>query len=179
MSKPLKFNSRYVLALDPSGSYKEGLGTTGWCLLDLKSMKIVKFGYISAASYSAQFPYWDAHISLIDSLAGFHPDIVIEDYLLYGERAYAQINSRLETPQLLGIIKYETYKRGLFVYIQTALQVKIRWSDEILVRKGIIREEHGSYYIGTTRLSSHVKDAIRHAYHYATYNSNYKGGYDE
>ena len=179
MIKQTKFSSRYVLALDPSGAYKEGYGTTGWCLLDLKTSKIMKFGYISASNYSAQFQYWDAHIALIDSLAGYHPDIVVEDYLLYGDRANAQINSRLETPQLLGIIKYETYKRGMFVYIQTALQVKVRWSDEVLVRKGIIREEAGSYFIGTTRLSNHIRDAIRHAFHYATYNSNYKGGYED
>ena len=35
-------NDRYVLALDPSGAYKEGLGTTGWCLLDQQTKKIVK-----------------------------------------------------------------------------------------------------------------------------------------
>ena len=30
--------------------------------------------------------YWDAHINLIDSLAGYHPDIVMEDYLLYSNK---------------------------------------------------------------------------------------------
>ena len=108
-------NSRYVLAMDPSGAYKEGLGTTGWCLLDNETGKVVKFGYIYAGNFSCQFQYWDAHIKLIDGLAGYHPDVVIEDYLLYGERAEAQINSRLETPQLLGIIKYETYRKQRLV----------------------------------------------------------------
>lgn len=169
-------NSRYVLAMDPSGAYKEGLGTTGWCLLDNETGKVVKFGYIYAGNFSCQFQYWDAHIKLIDGLAGYHPDVVIEDYLLYGERAEAQINSRLETPQLLGIIKYETYKRGLFIYIQTAMQVKTRWKDEILCHKGLITQKGKSYYIKDTLVSDHVRDALRHAVHYMTYNSTYKGG---
>ena len=107
--------SRYVLAIDPSGNYQEGLGTTGWCLLDVVTNKVCKFGSIYAGDYSCQFQYWDAHVQLIDSVSGYHPDVVIEDYLLYSNRAEAQTNSRLETPQLIGIIKYETYKRGLFV----------------------------------------------------------------
>jgi hypothetical protein len=168
--------SRYVLALDPSGSYQEGLGTTGWCLYDIKTRKIVKFGFIHAGDYSCQFQYWDAHVKLIDSLSGFHPDVVLEDYLLYGERSSNQINSRLETPQLLGILKYEIWQRGLFVYMQTAMQVKTRWKDELLERKELINTKGNKTYIGTVAVSNHIKDSVRHAIHYATYNSKYKGG---
>lgn len=169
-------NSRYVLALDPSGSYKEGKGHTGWCLLDQKTNKIMKFGVIEAKNYKCQFHYWDAHITLIDSLAGYKPDIVMEDYLLYGERATNQINSRLETPQLIGIIKYEAFKRGIFVYIQTAMQVKTRWPDDLLVHKGYIQKKGRTYYMNNVPLVSHIKDAVRHAAHYMTYNSKYDGG---
>lgn len=168
-------NSRYVLALDPSGSYKEGLGTTGWCLLDQKTNKVMKFGVIAAKDYSCQFQYWDAHVKLLDSLTGYKPDVVIEDYLLYSDRSSSQINSRLETPQLIGIIKYETYMRGMFIYIQTAMQVKTRWTDEILEYKGYIHRSGNKYYMNGTPLVSHIKDSIRHAVHYMTYNSKYKG----
>ena len=168
-------NSRYVLALDPSGNFKEGQGTTGWCLLDLKTNKIAKFGSLKASDYSCQFHYWDAHIKLIDELTGYKPDIVMEDYLLYSNRAEAQTNSRLETPQLIGIIKYEVWKRGLCIYLQTALQVKSRWNDYILENKGYIRRENGFTYINETKISDHIKDSIRHAVHYKTYNTKYKG----
>lgn len=167
-------NSRYVLALDPSGSYQEGLGTTGWCLFDIETNKIAKFGYIYAGDYDCQFKYWHAHVKLIDSLAGYKPDVVIEDYLLYGNRAMNQINSRLETPQLLGIIKYECYMRGLFIYIQTALQVKKRWPDNVLVHKGYIHKDGKGYSICDIPLSDHVRDSIRHAVHYSTFNTKYK-----
>lgn len=168
-------NSRYVLALDPSGNYKEGQGTTGWCLLDMQTDKIMKFGVIKAKDYSCQFQYWDAHIKLIDSLTGYHPDVVIEDYLLYGNRAENQINSRLETPQLIGLIKYECYMRGIFIYIQTAMQVKTRWTDDTLVHKKYIQKHDNHYYMSNTLLSKHVIDSVRHAVHYKTYNSKYKG----
>ena len=46
--------SRYILALDPSGNFKEGKGITGWCLLDTQTKKIAKFGYISAEMYRTQ-----------------------------------------------------------------------------------------------------------------------------
>ena len=86
--------SKYILAFDTSGNFKEGKGITGWCLLDTQTNKIAKFGYISAVMYPNQFAYWDAHITLIDSLAGYAPVVVIEDFLLYGNRASNQINSR-------------------------------------------------------------------------------------
>lgn len=167
--------SRYVLAIDPSGSYLEGQGTTGWCLYDLKTKQIAKFGSISASDYPCQFQYWDAHIALIDSLSGFRPDLVIEDYLLYSNRASSQINSRLETPQLIGIIKYEAYKRGLFIYIQTAMQVKTRWNNDILVHKNLLNKKGRNYAIGNVVVSDHIQDSVRHAIHYATYTSKYKG----
>lgn len=161
--------SRYVLAFDPSGNFKEGKGITGWCLLDTETKKVAKFGYISAAMYPHQQAYWDAHITLIDSLAGYAPAIVVEDYLLYYNRADNQINSRLETPQLIGVIKYECYKRGITVNIQTAVSVKTRWSDDTLVRKGYLKRQGRSYYIGDVLVSDHIKDSIRHAVHFATF----------
>lgn len=161
--------SRYILALDPSGNFKEGKGITGWCLLDTQTKKIAKFGYISAEMYRTQQAYWDAHVNLLDGLAGFAPELVIEDYLLYGNRAENQINSRLETPQLIGVIKYECYKRGIIFTMQTAVSVKTRWADDILVKKGYLRKQKRSYYIGDVLVSDHIKDALRHAVHYATF----------
>lgn len=161
--------SRYILAIDPSGNFKEGKGITGWVLFDTETNKVIKFGYISASMSRNQYEHWDKHITLIDSLSGFKPDVVCEDYLLYNNRAQNQINSRLETPQLLGIIKYECYKRGIKVAVQTAQLVKVRWSDEILSRKGFLNRKGRSYCIGSIVVADHVKDALRHAIHYATF----------
>ena len=161
--------SRYILALDPSGNYNEGSGTTGWVLFDMETDKICKFGVIKAGMYSNQMDYWDAHIALLDGLAGYEPDIVIEDYLLYANRSQSQINSRFETPQLIGILKYECYKRGIMVYLQTAVSVKKRWNNKILVAKGYLNMKGRCYYIGDIMVSDHVQDAVRHAVHFATF----------
>ena len=88
---------------------------------------------------------------------------------MYYNRADNQINSRLETPQLIGVIKYECYKRGITVNIQTAVSVKTRWSDDTLVRKGYLKRQGRSYYIGGVLVSDHIKDSIRHAVHFATF----------
>lgn len=165
--------ARYVLAIDPSGSFQEGKGQTGWVLFDNETKKICKFGVIKALNYQNQFRFWDAHIELIDGLTGFHPDIVMEDYLLYADRSRQQINSRLETPQLIGIIKYEAYKRGIYVTTQTAQMVKTRWSDGILEHKGYITKTNVGYCIKETRVVDHIRDALRHALHFSTYTSNY------
>lgn len=168
-------NSRYILAIDPSGNHKEGKGTTGWCLLDVKTNKIAKYGVIKASTYKTQLEYWDAHIELIDSLTGYKPDIVIEDYLLYITRAQSQINSRLETPQLIGVLKYELYKRGITVNLQTAMQVKTRWTNDILVNKGYLVKVGNKYSIAGVIIVDHIQDAIRHAVHFKTFTNRYNG----
>jgi hypothetical protein len=161
--------TRYILALDPSGNYNEGKGTTGWCLYDTHTNKIVKFGIIKAIKYNRQEDYWRAHLDLMDGLIGYGYTLVVEDYMLYSNRATSQINSRFETPKLIGVIQYECYVRGIRLEFQTASAVKLRWSNDILVHKNIIKERQGSYWIMETKLSEHCLDSIRHAIHYATF----------
>lgn len=177
-------NRNYVLAFDPSGNWFEGKGTTGWCLYDLKTNKVVKFGFISASAYVSQVRYWDAHIDLIDGLAGYKPILVIEGYRLYGDVATAQINSQLETPQLIGAIKYEAWQRGMPIITQTASEVKLRWKDETLIHKGVFEKDGNTIKLNGYPTSDHIRDAVRHAIHFATYKNkkkgdNYEGEYQD
>ena len=162
---------KYILSFDPSGNYKEGKGSTGWVLLDPDNV-VRKHGVIAAKYFDSAVEYWDAHIDLIDELTGFNPDIVIEDYRLYHNRAVNQINSLLETPRLIGVLTYECYKRNLKVTLQPASAVKSRWKDDILVKKKYIVKKGKSYYLPKeeTILLEHVRDALRHAIHYRTFN---------
>ena len=145
-------NERYVLALDPSGNFYEGKGTTGWCLFDQDSNKVAKFGYIYAENFTE----------------------VIHNNVLGAVDALRAKYSRLETPQLIGVIKYEAAKRGLSVSTQTAMQVKTRWSDKVLEHKGYIVKKSKRTYIGTTGIPDHVTDSVRHALHFTTYTSKYR-----
>lgn len=161
--------TRYILALDPSGNYNEGKGTTGWCLYDTHTSKLIKFGVIKAIKYNRMEDYWRAHLSLMDDLSGYGYTLVIEDFMLYANRATEQTNSRFETSKLIGLIQYECYVRGITIVLQTASAVKLRWSNQILVHKNLIQERKGRYWILETKLSEHCLDSIRHAVHYATF----------
>ena len=55
----------YILALDPSGAFHEGKGTTGWCLF--KNNKIKYTGILSAKRHCCMESYWESHINLIDA----------------------------------------------------------------------------------------------------------------
>lgn len=165
---------KYILAVDPSGSYNEGKGTTGWCLLGAQTKNIIKFGSINAKDYPTQQHYWDAHLSLINELpeqcAG-SVKVVLEDYLLYANKAVQQTNSRMETSQLLGILKHHVQSKDLPCLIQTASEVKSRWADRILLHKGIIKQKGNIYIHPITKeiLNRHVRDAVRHAVHVAMF----------
>ena len=169
------FNKPFVIALDPSGNWSEGKGTTGWCVYNAADDKIIKADEISASAYNCAERYWDEHIRLLSRLIERYGNdnvaIVIEDYLLYANRATAQTNSRMETSQLLGILKYYCWTQAIPYTMQTASEVKKRWDNDILLyKKYIIRDGRNFRISGkASGLSRHCIDSIRHAIHYATF----------
>ena len=56
------------------------------------------------------------------------------------------------------------------------MQVKTRWSDDLLVKKGYLQKRGAKYYMNNVVLVSHIRDSVRHAVHYMTYNSKYRRG---
>lgn len=164
-----------ILALDPSGSFYEGKGTTGWCLMDALTLQFISCGSIFAKNFKTMEDYWKAIIDLIGEVVHDHPGqviVVCEDYLLYASKTQDQINSRMETPKLIGCIQYYCYHSRIPYYMQTAAEAKKRWTDEILIHKHYIKP-HGRGYMPTTGFNKtythHSLDAIRHAVHYATF----------
>lgn len=167
----------YILAIDPSGSFNEGNGTTGWCWYDCINQAVVKAGVLRATDYPKDVQYWAAHKRLFESYAAYNPMllgdtmVVIEDYFLYANKAEAQINSHMETCQLIGMLKVYCAERGLPVRMQAAVDVKDRWSNDILKHKGVIVKNGRHYKLpaNTNTLCGHEIDAIRHAVHTATF----------
>ena len=162
-----------ILALDPSGAFEEGKGTTGWCMLK-DDRTFVNIDHISAKDFATDMDYWKAHIDLIRIHHNVYENnmvVVIEDYLLYATEALSQINSRFETVQLIGVIRYFCSQNNITLVIQQASQVKSRWANTILEHKGFIVKKGRSFYIpGTTHIiNRHELDAVRHAMHYATF----------
>lgn len=155
-----------ILAIDPSGNFTEGKGTTGWSLLD-ETITILACGQLLASNYNSKEDYWRSVISLIKHL---QPDrLVIEDFLLYASKSSNQINSRFETPKLIGIIEMYAYENNITIKLQRAIDVKNRWTDEILLHNNIINKVGNRYYAGGVLVSEHIRDSIRHGVHYIKY----------
>lgn len=157
-----------VLAIDVSGNFKEGKGTSGFCLLeDGEPESLVD---LQAKVFASAEAYWNAHLKFIRY---FKPKaIVMEGYRLYnhkGMKASSQANSELETPQLIGVIKHYCWENDIDLHIQYAAEVKSRWSDKVLVAKGVLEE--GNKFKGKAT-NNHKRDALRHALHYWRYNRN-------
>lgn len=165
-----KYN--YVLAIDPSGNFHEGKGTTGYCLLDANENKIIEYGYIPSSDFDSIESYWYAHIKLLNRLCTKSTMLVIEDYLLYGSKKDNQINSRMETPKLIGALQLHCYKEHIDYILQPASEVKNRWTDEILDHKGYFCIVGTGTKINGKYISKHTKDAIRHAVHFNTFKNN-------
>lgn len=158
-----------ILAFDPSGNFKEGKGTTGICLLD--NGKPTQLWEIEASEFSCAEQYWNEHINNIRIVS---PEVVvIEGYRLYNHKGMAastQANSELETPQLIGLIKWNCWNRGIPLYVQYASEVKQRWKESVLVAKGYLEEKKGNrYYFNGSPTNSHKRDALKHALHYWRY----------
>lgn len=178
-----------ILAVDPSGNFNEGKGITGWLMLCEETDNIVKFGAIDASTSLSAFEHWDKHIDLIKNLNNDFKGliVVIEDYILYENKASSQVNSRFETIKLIGIIEYFCKQNNIPLYFQTAVSVKRRWKNFLLEKKGyvklqIYKKETTSYetvYINGYKVNNHVVDALRHAVHFKHFHIKRGGEPDE
>jgi hypothetical protein len=161
-----------VIALDPSGNFKEGKGTTGICIMEDGVPK--RLDHVEAKDFKTTMDYWDFIITVLIIEKPDH--IVMEGYRLYnhkGMSAKTQANSDLETPQLIGAIKYWCYFNSIPLTIQYAADVKTRWSEEVLVRLGYLTHElkggKNFYYFNGKSAISHHRDSLKHALHYWRY----------
>ena len=166
----MKYN--VILALDPSGSFYEGKGTTGYCVYNAQAHTFINCGSLFAKNYRCAEEYWHAVLQLILYTQKLYPNLIVvcEDYLLYANKLKDQINSRMETSKLIGCIQHTCFWNDIPYYMQTASEVKKRWSNNILEYKGYIVKK-GRGYVPTSGDAStythHSLDAIRHAVHYA------------
>lgn len=155
-----------TLVFDPSGNFIEGNGTSGWVLYSDDDITTV--GQLVSDTYKTQVEYWLAHTILIDHLK---PDIiVIEEYILYAHATKVQIGSQLETPQLIGILRYYAYINNIICFMQSA-RIKKRFSNEILLHKNIVTQDtQKRYYAANMPINKHILDAIRHGEYFKYFN---------
>lgn len=163
---------KYILGIDPSGNFNEGKGTTGFGLYSAKEDCIVESKSIHAGDYKSQHDYWHAILMYVMTKAYKHKSIIIvmEDYLLYATKANSQINSKMETPKLIGVIEYYCEECNIPIVLQPAHMVKNRWANEVLLHKKYIVKIGRQLCTSKHKpIDRHAIDAIRHAVHYGTF----------
>lgn len=153
-----------VLSFDPSGNYNEGSGTTGWAVFE--DGNLTEFGTISAADCGSLEGYFSEHETLIVMKK---PNIVVcENFKLFAHKAKAQSFSQMETPQLIGYLRMMCWKRNIKVVFQQPSD-KLRMTDPILVKMGVIELRNGKHYCMGKPTNLHIRDAIRHGVFYNRY----------
>lgn len=167
-----KTKHKYVLGMDPSGNFEEGFGTTGWCIMDCDTLEVLECGEICAREFKSRPEYHQEHIRLLQRMrAKYKPLKVlsIEDYILYPNRSKEQSLSKLETPRLLGVLEYWCMTAHMEYFTRPAVTAKKRWTDEILIRKGIL-EQKGNHLLAAGHTTcDHTRDSIRHAAHFSVF----------
>lgn len=161
------------MAIDPSGNFEEGKGTTGTCGFNCTENLIFGTNDIHASAYTNKEEYWQAHLSLIEKFVSVFENaiVIIEDFTLDPRRAMQQSHSKMETPKLIGILQLYCKQNNIPYKMQRAVEVKNRWADHILEFKKYIVKKNRMYYLPDRDkpISRHCKDAIRHAVHFATF----------
>lgn len=153
-----------ILALDPSGSFKEGKGTTGFCKFINGTIENVYD--LKAKGFETRVDYWKEHIEIIQHEK---PEVVVcEDFVLYGHKAKQQTGSQMETSQLIGYIEMKCVELGI-PFVKQRATIKIRFSDDILVLKGYIQKGQNRYLWNGQSVNLHIRDSIRHAVYFWKY----------
>lgn len=165
----------YILALDPSGSFEEGKGCTGWALTK-GTGELMRAGKIDAIEYGCTEEYWLAHSDIIDEMYDKYGKdllVVCEDFILYPDKAQAQSYSKMETSRLIGIIQMNCYLSSIPLEFQRAVEIKTRWREDILIKEGYMRSRGKGIFLRRgnewLKTNKHILDAYRHALHYTTF----------
>lgn len=157
----------FVIGVDPSGSFKEGKGTTGIVILDPDG-NLIEHTIVDAKDWESQTEYWNAILEYLKARVKQLKEVVlsVEDYVLYASSAKAQINSEMETSKLIGAITMLAYYLGIPLYTRSASQVMNRWTNDILEFKGYIKKKGRTYTdVKGEQINHHCLDALRHAVH--------------
>lgn len=156
-----------ILSFDPSGTFKNGNGTTGWSIYD---EKITEAGFIKAKFFEDKLDYFNAHKTLIEKIK---PDlIIVENFILYQASMSALSNQEMETSELIGFIEAQ----GIKTIRQNASVIKGILSERPFIVCNILKGSELNYKIyksGRTlwfykgkQISNHIMDSIRHIAYY-------------
>lgn len=153
-----------ILVFDPSGNHAEGNGTTGWAVF--LDGELVDFGEVKSSDFTSPEAYWT---EVMQPILAKRPDVVVyETYRLRAGKAMEQSWSLLETPQLIGTIRWLSHTAGIPCVGQDPV-LKERFNDKILINTKVAEKRPGGLYIRGRRTNMHMRDAIRHGLYFVRY----------
>jgi len=157
-----------VLAIDPSGNFVEGKGSTGWILAEVEYYRPTKFtilkkGTVSANDYETRYKYWWAVTELFREPVSH---VIVEDYKLYnhkGAKAQMQSYSQLETPRLIGVLEYMLEGLRIPYTFQMATEVRM-YTEDTLVYQGLLTRKNKRHLLRVAGLDVSCNEHERMAY---------------
>ncbi len=167
-----------VLAIDPSGHYKNKKATIGvaFCewenlgernILSSKDLKNLTLKQHTIESESdLELFYSNLRLSLG---SGQIDMVVIEDYILYEGKVGMQTWQQQPTSKTIGVIEHLCREYNIPSHLQTASLVKL-WTNYVLAAPiwGYLNKKGNSYMIREFKVSQnrHAMDAFRHNFYW-------------
>ncbi len=162
----------WYMAIDPSGSYNEGKGSTGIALMYGDDMTNLTSYDIKAKHFENRHDYWKEIMS--------HPILLSKNITVIIETFVVRSNGFLvgkmpETSLFIGALVWELEKRNIPYVFQNPSQAKTRFKDEnlgkYLTNYEIRKDKRGRnlYYLNDKQLNDHQRDAIKHLLYYKRY----------
>ncbi|WP_322154478.1 hypothetical protein [Paratractidigestivibacter sp.] len=158
---------RYIV-MDPSGSFDEGKGHTGVCILEDDDWEHMRSYSIAAKDFKTRCEYWKAHVNLITT----NPDatFVVESFMIRSDGFL--VGKMPETIRLIGVMQYFMDCFDIKYAFQTPVMAKARFKDEALPKyiPGLTHDvKKKRYYLYGNVINDHMRDAMKHLLYYKKY----------
>lgn len=159
-----------IMGIDPSGVEQNNIGHIGVYVLSTGEQEILNHQTFFF-TLEKQEDLNNFFITLPKILKEFQIEkVVIEDFVNYpGKQGAFRFKTNI-TSEVIGGLKVLLQNLNLPFKMQTATQVKTRWSDSILMKYNIIEKRSNRWFLKNSKqerpLTKHERDAIRHAVHF-------------
>lgn len=171
-----------ILAMDPSGSFRYGSGTTGYTFIDYDTKEIFVGHQIKAKDFKKYLglgntKYQDEHALTILYANKLAKDknkklvVVLEDYI---QSAATPKYQALETSELIGRLTMVMTDNNIMFVRQRSQLIKTNLAKEqalILLSNNQLSTEKDKlnrtrWYLHGKQINNHILDAIRHGLYY-------------
>ncbi len=162
-----------LCVIDPSGNFNSGKGKTGvsYIVYDNEKNELIwdtlRLDTVAAKDFKTRHEYWAA---IMNKAHGAN-QVIIESFMIRTDGFL--MGTMPETIMLIGALTWELEKDKIPYIFQTPSQAKVRFKDEILLRKvPNMTYVNNRYYLNGKMTNDHVRDSLKHLLYYINYGRN-------